>query len=95
MVYPLIIGTLIHPTAILVVIGVLLGLVLLAALLYWWRPAVARCFIYGVVGMFIMALIGVAIGLLGRWSGIGSTPVITILFALGGLAYGVFAGASK
>jgi hypothetical protein len=45
--------------------------------------------------MFIMALIGVAIGLLGRWSGIGSTPVITILFALGGLAYGVFAGASK
>lgn len=95
MIHPLVIGSLLSPAAILIVIGTLLGLVLITALLYWWSTTIGRCFLYGILGMFIMALIGVAIGFIGRWSGIGSTPVITLIFALGGLAYGIFAGATK
>ena len=95
MIHPLVIGSLISPTAVLIVIGSLLGLVLITALLYWWNTTIGRCFLYGILGMFIMALIGIAIGFLGRWSGIGSTPIITLLFAIGGLVYGIFAGATK
>lgn len=91
----LLIGSLLSVTTVLAAVGAIFGVAIVAALLYWLNATVGRCFVYGVLGMVVMTILGAMIGFLWSLTGYGNGVILTILFALGGLIYGVVAGAKK
>lgn len=91
----LLIGSLLSVTTVLAAVGSIFGFAIIAALLYWLHPTVGRCFVYGVLGMIVMTVLGAMIGYLWSLTGYGDGVILTSLFALGGLVYGVIAGIRK
>lgn len=91
----LLIGSLLSASTVLVAVGAIFGFAILSALLYWLNQTVGRCFVYGVLGMIVMTVLGAMIGYLWSLTGYGNGVILTSLFALGGLVYGIIAGLRK
>ncbi len=91
----LLIGSLLSVGTVLTVVGAIFSFAILAALLYWLSPTVGRCFVYGILGMIAMTVLGAMIGYLWSLTGYGNGVILTSLFALAGLIYGIIAGIRK